>query len=64
MASLQLFRAQLTRLRRLSQPYFLPYTDGNAWQFILLLMSLHAMHPYSYCPSYTAFSLYYIFCGL
>ena len=40
MASLQSFRAQLTRLRRLSQPYFLPYTESNAWQFALLLLSL------------------------
>lgn len=40
MASLQSFRSQLTRLRRLSQPYFLPYTDSNGWQFALLLLSL------------------------
>ena len=40
MASLQSFRAQLTRLRRLSQPYFLPYSETNAWQFALLLLSL------------------------
>ena len=40
MASLQSFRAQLTRLRRLSQPYFLPYSESNAWQFALLLLSL------------------------
>ena len=40
MASLQSFRSQLTRLRRLSQPYFLPYTDSNGWQFALLLFSL------------------------
>ena len=40
MASLQSFRVQLTRLRRLSQPYFLPYSDSNGWQFALLLLSL------------------------
>ena len=40
MASLQSFRAQLTRLRRLSQPYFLPYTESNGWLFALLLLAL------------------------
>ena len=40
MASLQSFRAQLTRLRRLSQPYFLPYTATNGWLFALLLLAL------------------------
>ena len=40
MASLQSFRAQLTRLRRLSQPYFLPYTASNGWLFGLLLLAL------------------------
>jgi putative ATP-binding cassette transporter len=40
MASLQSFRAQLTRLRRLSQPYFLPYTASNGWLFALLLLAL------------------------
>ena len=40
MASLQSFRAQLTRLRRLSQPYFLPYTASNGWLFASLLLAL------------------------
>jgi vitamin B12/bleomycin/antimicrobial peptide transport system ATP-binding/permease protein len=40
MASLQSFRAQLTSLRRLSQPYFLPYTPNNGWLFPLLLLAL------------------------
>ena len=31
---------QLTKLRKLTQPYFLPYTSSNAWVFILLLASL------------------------
>ena len=31
---------QLTKLRKLTQPYFLPYTSNNGWLFILLLVSL------------------------
>ena len=31
---------QLTKLRKLTQPYFLPYTSSNGWLFLLLLISL------------------------
>ena len=40
MASLPSFRAQRTRRRRLSHPYFLPYTPTNGWLFALLLLAL------------------------
>tara|TARA_Y100001968_G_scaffold333574_1_gene397335 strand:+ start:7219 stop:9219 length:2001 start_codon:yes stop_codon:yes gene_type:complete len=32
--------SQLTKIRKLTQPYFLPYTSNNGWQFILLLFAL------------------------
>ncbi len=31
---------QAAKLRRLSQPYFFPYTENNGWQFLGLLVSL------------------------
>ena len=31
---------QLNKLRKLTQPYFLPYTSNNGWLFLLLLGSL------------------------
>ena len=34
------FRNQLVKLQRLAQPYFLPIDETNAWQFILLIISL------------------------
>ena len=34
------FRTQLVKLQRLAQPYFLPIEETNAWQFILLIISL------------------------
>ena len=37
---LQNLRNQAAKLRRLSQPYFFPYTEDNGWQFIGLLVSL------------------------
>ena len=37
---LQNLRDQAAKLRRLAQPYFFPYTEGNGWQFIGLLVSL------------------------
>ena len=33
-------RDQAAKLRRLSQPYFFPYTEDNGWQFFGLLVSL------------------------
>ena len=33
-------RDQAAKLRRLSQPYFFPYTEDNGWQFLGLLVSL------------------------
>ena len=33
-------RIQLVKLQRLAQPYFLPIEETNAWQFILLIISL------------------------
>ena len=32
--------SQLTKIRKLTQPYFLPYTPNNGWVFILLLFAL------------------------
>ena len=32
--------SQLIKIRKLTQPYFLPYTPKNGWLFILLLFSL------------------------
>ena len=32
--------SQLTKIRKLTQPYFLPYTSHNGWLFILLLFAL------------------------
>lgn len=32
--------SQLTKIRKLTQPYFLPYTSNNGWLFILLLFAL------------------------
>ena len=37
---LQNLRNQAAKLRRLSQPYFFPYTEDNGWQFLGLLVSL------------------------
>ena len=37
---LQNLRDQSAKLRRLSQPYFFPYTDDNGWQFVGLLVCL------------------------
>ena len=37
---LQTLRLQAAKLRRLSQPYFLPYTEDNGWQFFGLLVCL------------------------
>ncbi len=37
---LQNLRDQAAKLRRLSQPYFFPYTEDNGWQFLGLLVSL------------------------
>ena len=34
------FNSQLSKLRRLAQPFFLPLEQGNGWQFIWLLISL------------------------
>ena len=34
------FLSQLTKIRKLTQPYFLPYTSSNGWLFILLLFAL------------------------
>ena len=31
---------QLTKIRKLTQPYFLPYTANNGWLFLLLLFAL------------------------
>ncbi len=31
---------QITKLRRLTQPYFLPYTSSNGWSFLLLIFAL------------------------
>ena len=31
---------QLTKIRKLTQPYFLPYTSKNGWLFLLLLFAL------------------------
>ena len=31
---------QLTKIRKLTQPYFLPYTPNNGWLFLLLLFAL------------------------
>ena len=32
--------SQLNKIRKLTQPYFLPYTPNNGWVFILLLFAL------------------------
>ncbi len=40
MTLLNNFRIQLIKLRRLSQPYFLPYHENNGWLFLTLLISL------------------------
>ena len=40
MRPLKAFCAQLGKLQRLAQPYFLPLEDTNAWQFLLLLIAL------------------------
>ena len=40
MSQLQAFRNQLIKLRRLSQPYFLPYSETNGWLFVGLLVAL------------------------
>ena len=32
--------SQLSKIRKLTQPYFLPYTSNNGWLFILLLFAL------------------------
>ena len=32
--------SQLHKIRKLTQPYFLPYTPNNGWSFILLLFAL------------------------
>ncbi len=40
MRPLKAFCAQLGKLQRLAQPYFLPLEDTNAWQFLLLLLAL------------------------
>ena len=37
---LRTLRLQAAKLRRLSQPYFLPYTEDNGWQFLGLLVCL------------------------
>ena len=37
---LRTLRLQAAKLRRLSQPYFLPYTEDNGWQFFGLLVCL------------------------
>ena len=37
---LQNLRDQSAKLRRLSQPYFFPYTEDNGWQFFGLLVCL------------------------
>ena len=37
---LRTLRLQAAKLRRLSQPYFLPYTEDNGWQFFALLVCL------------------------
>ena len=37
---LQSLRQQLSKLRHLSQPFFLPLDQANGWQFIWLLISL------------------------
>ena len=34
------FRNQLSKLRKLTQPYFLPYTESNGWVFIFLLVAM------------------------
>ena len=40
MRPLKAFCAQLGKLQRLAQPYFLPLEETNAWQFLLLLIAL------------------------
>ena len=37
---LQNLRKQLTKLRHLAQPFFLPLDQASGWQFIWLLVSL------------------------
>ena len=32
--------SQILKLRKLTQPYFLPYTKNNGWLFLLLLIAL------------------------
>ena len=32
--------SQLIKLRKLTQPYFLPYTKNNGWLFVYLLIAL------------------------
>ncbi len=32
--------SQLIKLRKLTQPYFLPYTKNNGWLFLYLLIAL------------------------
>lgn len=32
--------SQLRKLRKLTQPYFLPYTESNGWLFILMLLAM------------------------
>jgi putative ATP-binding cassette transporter len=45
MTPLLALRAQLGKLQRLAQPYFLPLDDGvnSAWQFLLLVLALLAV---------------------
>nr|YP_002049298.1 ATPase [Paulinella chromatophora]ACB43088.1 ATPase [Paulinella chromatophora] len=40
MGFLRVFREQLERLRRLGQPYFLPYKSTNAYLFLLLIVAM------------------------
>ncbi len=40
MSVLKNFCGQLSKLRRLSQPYFLPFTETNGWLFLGLLLAL------------------------